>query len=308
MRQYYHAHGKFLLSGEYFILDGAKGLALPLQLGQTLTVETGTEDKHTWKSIDSEGEEWLRLDFSLDTLDIITGQAEKGRVLQSLIQHCKHHNPSLFQGPLHFSIKSGFPLEWGLGSSSTLISCLSQWSGADAYQLLESSLGGSGYDLACATALGPIVYHLNPEPTAQPLQFYPQFSHQLYFIYTGKKQNSREGISLYRNFKGDKRSVIKELDLLTQKMLQSTELQMFSAAIDSHEEIISQSLHIEKAKDRLFNDFWGSIKSLGAWGGDFVMATSPRSKQETLDYFVSKGFKTVFSYMQLALPIKEAHA
>jgi mevalonate kinase len=32
MTQTYHANGKLLLTGEYFILDGAVGLALPLNL------------------------------------------------------------------------------------------------------------------------------------------------------------------------------------------------------------------------------------------------------------------------------------
>ena len=29
----------------------------------------------------------------------------------------------------------------------------------------------------------------------------------------------------------------------------------------------------EKIKDKLFNDFDGEIKSLGAWGGDFILAS-----------------------------------
>ena len=37
--QSFYGQGKVLLTGEYFILDGARGLALPTQLGQKLNVK-----------------------------------------------------------------------------------------------------------------------------------------------------------------------------------------------------------------------------------------------------------------------------
>ena len=49
-------------------------------------------------------------------------------------------------------------MNWGLGSSSTLISLLSQWSGVAPEKLLSTSFGGSGYDVACATAKDAIIY------------------------------------------------------------------------------------------------------------------------------------------------------
>ena len=39
----YSSHGKFLLTGEYLVLKGALALALPLKLGQSMTVETFPE-------------------------------------------------------------------------------------------------------------------------------------------------------------------------------------------------------------------------------------------------------------------------
>ena len=36
----FYSHGKFLLTGEYLVLKGALALALPLKLGQSMTVET----------------------------------------------------------------------------------------------------------------------------------------------------------------------------------------------------------------------------------------------------------------------------
>ena len=39
--QHFYAKGKILLTAEYFVLDGAKGLALPSRLGQAMGVSYG---------------------------------------------------------------------------------------------------------------------------------------------------------------------------------------------------------------------------------------------------------------------------
>ena len=46
----YHAHGKLLLTGEYLVLKGAMALAIPLNEGQTLSVETSTEGGLLWRA------------------------------------------------------------------------------------------------------------------------------------------------------------------------------------------------------------------------------------------------------------------
>ena len=62
--------------------------------------------------------------------------------------------------------------------------------------------------------------------------------------------------------------------------------------------ILSDILELETVKERLFSDFKGTIKSLGAWGGDFVMALS---KENPTNYFTSKGYKTILSYEEMIL-------
>jgi hypothetical protein len=47
-----------------------------------------------------------------------------------------------------------------------------------------------------------------------------------------------------------------------------------------------------------FSDFKGEIKSLGAWGGDFVMVIS---ESDPTAYFSEKGFTTVISYDEMIL-------
>ena len=55
--QRFHANGKLLLTSEYYVLEGAKALALPTQLGQNLIVNSLISEKEKnvilhWKSFD----------------------------------------------------------------------------------------------------------------------------------------------------------------------------------------------------------------------------------------------------------------
>ena len=44
-KQTFYAHGKLLLTAEYFILDGAVGLALPTKLGQSLSIQSSESNE-----------------------------------------------------------------------------------------------------------------------------------------------------------------------------------------------------------------------------------------------------------------------
>jgi hypothetical protein len=65
-----------------------------------------------------------------------------------------------------------------------------------------------------------------------------------------------------------------------------------------HEIILSDILELETVKERLFSDFKGTIKSLGAWGGDFVMVLS---KENPTHYFHLKGYETILTYDEMIL-------
>jgi hypothetical protein len=68
---------------------------------------------------------------------------------------------------------------------------------------------------------------------------------------------------------------------------------------------VGRALGYEKVKDRLFSDYWGSVKSLGAWGGDFALATSNRSPAETRAYFEGKGLATVIPYDEIIRKVQD---
>ena len=81
-------------------------------------------------------------------------------------------------------------------------------------------------------------------------------------------------------------------------MITCESLSAFQKLIDEHEQLISEIVKETPIKRRLFNDFTGSIKSLGAWGGDFVMVAT---EERPALYFESKGYKTILSYTEMVL-------
>jgi hypothetical protein len=72
----------------------------------------------------------------------------------------------------------------------------------------------------------------------------------------------------------------------------------FNKLIIEHEQIISSIIKLKPVKDKLFPDYFGEIKSLGAWGGDFVLATGNSS---TPAYFKNKVFETILTYSEMIL-------
>ena len=84
-------------------------------------------------------------------------------------------------------------------------------------------------------------------------------------------------------------------------MLNCMDLKEFEELLFEHENLLSVALDMPRAKELYFQDYWGAIKSLGAWGGDFIMATSDMSEELTKDYFHRRGFDVVLKYDDLIL-------
>jgi len=193
-----------------------------------------------------------------------------------------------------------FPRNWGLGTSSTLINNIAQWLEIDAFVLLNNSFGGSGYDIACAQNNTPILYHLeNGNPIVEKVTFDPEFYEKLHFVYLDKKQSSKAAIASYYNNKNENIAQnIAAINLLTQEVLQAKNGREFATALEEHEAEMSTILELQTIKESLFPDFNGVIKSLGAWGGDFVLVIA---KENPSDYFKKRGFGTIVSYKDMIL-------
>ncbi len=298
----YHSNGKLLLTGEYVVLDGALSLAVPTKFGQSLEVEAIDDPQIIWKSLDENGTVWYEDEFKIDEINtsLSAGNDVSKRLVQ-ILNAAKTLNPEFLNLHTGYKITTilDFPRHWGLGTSSTLINNLAQWAGVDAYQLLENTFGGSGYDIACAQNNQSITYQLvNGKPVVNQVDFNPSFKKHLYFVYLNQKQNSREGIKHYHANKGNSTVLITDLNRITKKMLSVENLEDFEVLLYSHENIISKITNQTTVKRLLFNDFEGAIKSLGAWGGDFVLVTS---KSNPTNYFKEKGFDTVIPYADMVL-------
>ncbi len=313
MNSTFYSNGKLLLTGEYGVLDGALSLAIPTKYGQLLSIKKNNAPKIIWSSLDEKNKVWFTSTFLIkntvsnevfieienkstlskedlhtaETLVIILTEAQK---LNSFL--------STTNGYI-VETKLTFPRNWGLGSSSTLINNIANWANVDAYTLLWNAFSGSAYDIACAKHNYPITYKLNKgEPEVKKIVFDPPFKDKLYFVYLNEKQNSREGIATYKSIATKKTDLINTLSKITQQILNVKTIEEFNALIIKHETLLSNFLQIPTQKNALFPDFEGCIKSLGAWGGDFILATgTPRQMR----YFKRKGYLTLIPYKDMVL-------
>lgn len=314
----FRSNGKLLLTGEYFVLDGAVSLALPCRFGQSMSVrQTGGSSEIKWVSLDHKEQVWFKARFN--ALDLAVHSTSDSKMSDRLVQIFRAINKQRAdfwkQEQYEIHTKLEFPREWGLGTSSTLIANLAEWSEVDPFVLLADTFGGSAYDIACAKANGPILYqkhqYLPPswlkgndkrvDGQFVDFAFNPAFKDQLFLVYLGKKQNSRSGIQRYRALIQAERNLTRSISNLTYRIAQASDLNSFEEAILEHERLVSQRLALPMAKDLYFADYWGQVKSLGAWGGDFVLVTSDRSVADTQTYFRSKGFDTILNYNELIL-------
>ncbi|MDN3678092.1 GYDIA family GHMP kinase [Flavobacterium paronense] len=304
MKQTFYSNGKLLITGEYLVLDGAKAFALPTKFGQNLIIEEAEGQIIHWKSFDSDGSIWFE-----DTIPFVSiirkerfDEAKNSKnTLIEILHEAFRMNPDLITKSKGYTIRTEltFPKFWGLGTSSTLINNIAQWLQIDAFELLKRSFGGSGYDIACAQTNSPIVYQLvNEKPVVEIVNFKPDFTAKIFFIYLNKKQNSKAAIASYYGKQGNIQNALKVINSITKEVIEATTLKEFGIALQNHEIELSAILELPTVKEALFPDFDGVIKSLGAWGGDFVMSIS---KENPAEYFKEKGFDVVIPYSEMIL-------
>lgn len=300
MIQRYYSHGKLLLTGEYVVLDGAKSLALPTKKGQVLEVAPLEQSNIKWQSILHDKSSWL--DYNLD-LPLTKNKKEQDAVLlrlQEILVEAKKMNPSILENGISFKSTLEFNKDWGLGSSSTLINNIAQWAAINPYKLLKNTFGGSGYDIACASSNTPISYQLiNDTPEVTEVVFNPIFKESIFFVYLNRKQNSRESIQHYRSVAPESlQTAIQEISQITTALINCDSLSSFEELLETHERIIATLIKSPTIKEQLFPDYTKTIKSLGGWGGDFILATGSE-KEKT--YFKNKGYVTIIPFSEMIL-------
>lgn len=298
----YRANGKLLLTGEYLVLHGAKAIAVPLNVGQQMVVSNiNSSDTLLWQAF-YKNQVWFSCELNPEDFSVRnTSHPEKSETLSQIFKTIKSLNPEFApQAGMKFETTLESSPEWGLGSSSTLISLLAQWAGADPFKLNELVFNGSGFDIACATADGPIFY-TKDKPVLPVALDYP-FSDQLFLVYSGRKKRTATEVSTFLKEKRVSDQLIDEVSLLTDEFSGCRDQNEFNLLIRLHEEIISKVIGRISLKPEYFGDFKGEVKSLGAWGGDFfLVSTNKLTFDEVRKYFENKGLMTVFKWDDLIL-------
>lgn len=298
----FYAHGKLLLTGEYVVLQGAEALAVPTKLGQWLEVHQKEAGQLWWQARDHEGKMWFEARFELPFFEIrFCSNQQIANRLQRLLMVALDLQPGM-KSELRASLvqtRLEFNRDWGLGSSSSLVSLVAQWFGVDPMALFAKSQSGSGYDVACATADGPILFRRQGTQAAvQHTAFKPAFRNQLLLVYLGQKQESSLEVRRFLANQDISTDLIQQINGLTHTVLHASDLAEFADAMVAHEELLAEVLHREPVKELHFADFPGEVKSLGAWGGDFVLAIAP-DVAAAKAWLQAHQYTTFFSYDDL---------
>ena len=96
----------------------------------------------------------------------------------------------------------------------------------------------------------------------------------------------------------------KDLELINQLsnlVIEATKVQTlhdFEAIMDEYQDKLAVFMNQPKVKDLYFSDYTGSVKSLGAWGGDFVLVTKREGFE---DYFKQKGYNIIVPFHEMIL-------
>ena len=298
----YKANTKFLLTGEYALLQGADALVLPLYYTQRLVVKETVGDALEWESWERD-RLWYANTFTVNINDNYTSKLDKylGNLIQQILK-LNRDTEGLFKGK-RMRVDADFNLQWGLGSSSTLISLLSQYAKVDAYILNSLISNGSGYDVVAATQDKSFVFTKTEKYYQnESAELNYSFKDKLYFVYTGRKQDTNESI---RRFNGIKKRMIKsevqDISKITKELIEVKSLSQFQYLITEHEKIIAKITDQESPLKHYLPNFIGAAKSLGAWGGDFILITWKDSEQELQKYLQKQNINTYFPWKDIVL-------
>ena len=291
--------GKLMLTSEYFAIDGALVLAVPTKLGQEFFFDEKDDERSLifWEALHQD-KHWLTAVIDYKKWQILeTNIPSSAEFILKTLKNVQQLSTTKFKNNFTYHLKTNlqFPADFGLGSSSTLMNNLSEWAEIDPFHLNTISLGGSGYDIAVAKEKSAILFQSKPEIKVEKVNFNPSFRNELIFIHLNQKQDSREGINLYKS-KIKSPELVNEFSDITKKILLCSELEKFSELMMIHERKIADFLEISTVKEKIFSDCPSFVKSLGAWGGDFVMSAKFGGFK---DYFWEKGFTTIFEWSNI---------
>ena len=290
----FKSNGKLLITSEYLVMKGATALAIPAKLDQELTIKSTNTDFIYWESFDKNNLIWYKEKFFLEKGSLIY-HGKKNKISDLIIRLFDYihrfNDPKKSIGN-EFIWKLNFDRNWGLGSSSTLINNLSKWAKVNPYKLLFSVFNGSGYDIACCDKSNPIIFQKKDDYLSfSNTTFNPNFLNNLFLVFLNKKQNTQKSVQNFLKNDAHYIEEINQINNIVNGIQNVKDLTAFESLIERHEKIIANILQIPTIQNEKFPKYnYGIIKSLGSWGGDFVLATGD---ERNMDYFREKGFNTV---------------
>lgn len=296
MENKYFARGKLMLSGEYAVLKGASALSLPCKLGQHLEVSRDASSSGIhWESFDELNNSWFQVRFDLKLKTLENSSQEMADHLQKILKTAfdlSKEKPQTTRLRTYLE----FNRDWGLGSSSTLIHLISQWLKIDPMELFFKVANGSGYDVAAAGSDKPIIYQvLKSKANWREIELPIEPFKNCFFIHLNQKQKSDLEVAKFQINNNIGPSQINSISELTERLLVlKSELDLLDWIRD-HEILMSKILNQKRIQDQFFFDFDGQIKSLGAWGGDFIMALG----KDTKNYFQSKEYNCILTFEEM---------
>jgi len=285
------------------VMYGADALSVPLSLGQYLHLKPRLNPKiFSWKAFYLE-KFWFDAEFDPSSLHIVrTTDREIAERLAGYLKTIINLNSGFQRELFSWDVETNleFHPEWGFGSSSSLTALLAEWAELNPLDLHMQISEGSGYDVATAIAGGPIIYRLKHDaPQYSHVHFNPPFSDHIYFVWMGNKQSSHESVLRFRDRIRPGHNEISFFNSITGKILQAEGWNEFGALMMEHETRLSEILGIPTVGSRLFPDLDGYVKSLGAWGGDFVMIVTGQDQKTLQEYLKSKNLRVIFPYEEI---------
>lgn len=285
-------------------MHGAEALSLPTKYGQHLSFEPMGQGYGTifWESYDYLNKRWFEMAWSRKEDRLLKTTDEK--IAKRLIGYLKTGLSMTDQGETDrhdIKIKTDleFPGNWGLGSSSTLLINLASFFEIDPFAFHECVSNGSGYDIAAGLSEGPIVYWktvLGAKWKEIDLDW--NFKDKIFFVHLGQKQDTNLAIAAADQRPEPTEPQIKQASTLTHELIKEIDFERFGYLMMQHEQLISEYLDRPTVKELRFKDYPHAIKSLGAWGGDFVMCLGQKADQA---YFHDKGYTTIIPFQDLML-------
>lgn len=284
-------------------MEGAEALAVPLQLGQRFSVKSARGADLHWTSLRPDGSTWFQGLFSL--LDFTAQESTDDAIadrLTDILTAVTRQNPDFLADWKGQKVESKLEFDpaWGMGSSSTLIHAVAEWGEVDAWTLYEQTFGGSGYDLACAIADGPIIYKSTEEEIHMtPVGLDWPFRDQLFLVYSGQKTSTQAAVEKHADQLKKAGKEVEAISAITQNVADAESLEEFAGLLTEHNDRLSKLLG--EVANPWAPEFPGLIKPLGAWGGDFFLAASPEDPKDIKKWLSNKGFNTHFAWKDLVL-------